>query len=403
MNRKVDYNALSPILGSSISMIQVGKKVQSLADKAGLLLPEVEAGAGYLQWSIPGDEWVPLTSLDGTARQKAEQTLEERTAQLKQLMAGAPVAEAVCTVPGGEYVYVRQQGERIDIALMAWGYRYPTKVEGGPVSTGYEPTLTEEVEIAFEWDGRRMIKLPFKLNGKSRITDSRGSFAIDGRVRVGMELELEAGRQVFGLTVEKGRKEYVYDLTERFTIDVQVMRDGAPWAEVSCLLRMGDRRLQLTTDAAGHATASLALLPDKKGFIAVPQPECVVECEGQTQVQTPAGAGDELLYSFMMESPTEPPAVTAEPPAETAEPPAETVEPPAVRKKITLEFLDRKGKPLAGVTIKVTGTSGEPITVKTDEDGKAQLERDRFKPGEKPKVEFVLSKEYQQNNPGTYR
>lgn len=72
--------------------------------------------------------------------------------------------------------------------------------------------------------------------------------------------------------------------------------------------------------------------------------------------------------------------------------------PPVKRKPITLTFIDLNNQPLAGVPIQVTTKAGKRLMATTDEQGRVFFSRDEFQPGEKPKIEFLLSKEYQQTH-----
>lgn len=207
--------------------------------------------------------------------------------------------------------------------------------------------------MGFSWAGEKLSDFSFKLSGHSRITSSDGLFHIDGQLPVGntYQIETQTGR-VFTLLVEKGKENYVFDLTEYFQIEITVCQDNLPVPNASCELEFNGHHESISTNQAGLAHLQLPFVNDKFGQPLVPQPQCSVTCKGECQEQIPSKEKSSLkfVYNFKTEVPV---------------PPISTIKERKVQVKI--EVL-KGGTPVADKSCEIQ-FEGNTQMVKTDENG----------------------------------
>ena len=554
MKIRINKTAVYCLLGGDYE--KVYRPLSQLTGDCQGLFTERVPGNDYLQWNLPGDGWNALSSCDPLTASMVQKQLDERLQQVRQRFgSNTDMANMVLSVPSNDYIFYRDEPDgKLSIALTAWGYRYPARVDVGDMQgDGRRPTDKEKVQIAFDWDGEHSPDVPFKLKDQLQRTDKSGLFNIKDEIEVGNVIPIVVAEKELSITVTKGQQLYSFDLTKRFDIEVTVTRDGKPAANTACkvifrnktlevitddsghasqsiafapdqgkvamqqpectvkceaqsqsltpsiendklqfnlqlVTRMldidvvvtrddkpvshtpvkvefGDKTLELTTDDNGHAIHSMPLVLNQQSLIAIPQPECKVSCEDQSQALTPSSENDKLQFNLqlvtrqlaidvavtrdgkpaantpvkvefgdktlelttdinghatqsmllmtdqqgMVITPQPECKVTCEDQSQSLTPSPEnnklqfTITLVTVPKFLSLCFLDCKGKPMSQVEIHVVNKAGKKLVATTDEAGKVSFPREEFQNGEKPKIEFVISKEYQQKNPGTYR
>ena len=64
-----------------------------------------------------------------------------------------------------------------------------------------------------------------------------------------------------------------------------------------------------------------------------------------------------------------------------------------------IRILGYDGMPLPDLTVNVDTKSGKKLSSKTDQNGYVTFLSSNFADGEKPKVHFIISKEYQKSHP----
>ena len=558
MYKKVLTSGIRCLLGGDYENIYQ-KLIKHLTGDCQGLFTERRTGPDYLQWNLPGDGWKALSECDPITASEVQRQLDDRLEQLRQRYGdNKAMADMVLTVPSNEFIFYKTEPDgKLKIALTAWGYRYPERIDIKPIDGDLTRTEKEKVQIAFDWDGKHLPNVPFKLKDMLQQTNDSGIFAIHNEIEVGHVIPIVIAGKEESITVVKGQQLYTFDLTKRFNIEVSVTRDGKPAANTTCKLTFGNKTLELTTDDNGHVNQSLAFEPDRgkvadpqpeckitcedqaqsltpslennnlqyslqletkrfhievtvtrdgkpvaantpikvdfggntqelvtddnghasqsmtfmtiaPGRVTIPQPECIVTCEDKTQSLTPSLENNKLEYSLQLDPkqfhievvvtrdgnpaantpikvdfggktqelvtddnghasqsmsfipdpqgkalmPQPECTVTCEDKTQSLTPSIKNnklqyllqlVTPVAEPKFLSLSFLDCKGRPMPGIEIHVTNKAGKQFVAVTDETGKVMFPRENFQNGEKPKIEFVVSKEYQQNNPGTYK
>ena len=208
MNVKLLINQVLPLIDRRISTAQVYKQLLPLAEQARLFFAEPQTGVDYLQWSLPGTDWTSFPEGDESQKSIVAQVYKDRRATMTAALEGSPLKDIVLTVPSEEYIYFRPAGTDWEIALTAWGFRYPDRPATGELDTHIHRSAMQLVDIGFEWDSQRLPDYHFLLQGQPRLTSTDGLFHVDGPLPVGKsyKIELLDGR-TFTLTVEQGREQ----------------------------------------------------------------------------------------------------------------------------------------------------------------------------------------------------
>ena len=389
MNKRVNINEVIRMLDFRISLNQVHQQLLTPAQQAKLTFIEPIPGSGYMQWSVPGEDWTSFTQADDVTKSRVAETYEQRKKTMLSLLEGSPLKDVVFTIPSTDFIFFRPNADSFDIAIAGWAFKYPDKKPGGELDTWITKTAMQQVNIGFSWEDKPLPNISFKLVGHTRMTGADGLFHIDGLLPVGKSYAVETlTGQTYTLTVTQGQADYVYDLTQYVTVNIDVQQNDAPAPDVDCSISFNGHLLSAKTDEGGHATLQIALAGDKLGMALVPQPNCVVSCNGQSQSQTPIGPNDVLSYTFQFKDEVPPPPV---PEPEVAPPPPPEPEPEFVY----VHLLDYGGFPLPQLPFALTLAKQGRLSLQTDEQGTCQLPKEWFTPNEKMQFQFEVTPEYQ--------
>jgi len=401
MNIKVSVNAVTRIVDPKIPIEQLYKVVQPIANSAGIQLCTFTAGAGYLQWILDGEGWIPFKDLDDTDKANVAQAFTERRQQVLDELKGAQIANDVLTVPSDEFLLVRKNGINDDIALAAWAYRYPERASGLELNTWRSNAKLQEVNIIFTWDEKPIPNMPFMLEGLPHFTDLDGTFHVDKPLPVGKQYSLHTSTapvpgiedRRFTLTVEQNKAEYRFDMTRWFDLEVIVTRGGEPVCDCSCMIGFNGKNNTLATDSTGRATLRLPLAGDMVGHAAPNQPECTATCSDKTLKYTPQHADDYHTFEFDLE-----PEKTPEP--EPPVIPEEKVIPPPVKEPemVKIVIIDYEGFPVVNMPLKIKTKAKGTIDIVTDDKGAVTIPAEIVSHKEKVNVKFTVTPEYQETH-----
>jgi hypothetical protein len=299
MNIKLQLGNVRPLIDKRLSMEQISRELQPIADQAKLVFATRQIGVGNLQWSLPGSDWTPVPQGNEEEKATVAQIFSTRKALMQNALQGSPLKDAIFSVPSEDFVFFRRHGEEWEIALTAWGYKYLDK----PATTDLDIFLTknelQNVNVAFSWSGRTLPEYKFKLKQLPRVTSSDGFLHFDRPVPVGNSYSLETlAGQSFTLIVEKGKEDYVFDVTQYYHVNIQVSRDATPLHESTCEVQFNGDTQTLMTDVSGQIQIQMPLVCDAMGQPAIPQPPCIVTCEGENQQQVPSNEGCVLSFVF---------------------------------------------------------------------------------------------------------
>lgn len=387
---------LSLLIDQAYPLQQLCNQLNALSKTFGLLFIEQQAGAGFLQWSLSGDEWVSFAGIDDASKPYLAKVYAERCAALKETLKDFPLTDAVLTVPSqNDFVFFRKSGNEWEVALAAWGYRFADILSGEEIGTWIEQKEYQNVSIGFSWNESILPNMPFRLDEMPRTTSDDGYFHVDKPLEVGRSFNLTAfGERQFRLVVEKGKSEYVYDITQWVNVEIKVTKDGVALTGQSCELSFNSDSWQLSTDETGIAKHRMPLVGNIENGALMPQPVCTVICGDASQQQNPMFDGQTLRFAFDFQS-----KITDEtnPPVPEPEPGPEP-EPEPEPKYVKIRLLDYGGYALPDLPFKlITKKKGE-VLLQTDGKGYCQVPQEWFSHKEKMRIKFVISPEYQEKH-----
>ena len=125
MNIKVTLGEVRPLIDKRLPMEIISQKLKPIAKQANLIFADWQPCGNYLQWSLPGTDWTPFTKGNEEEQATVAQIYETRKTLMQNALQGSPLKDIIFSVPSADFVFFRQQGVDWEIALTAWGYRYP--------------------------------------------------------------------------------------------------------------------------------------------------------------------------------------------------------------------------------------------------------------------------------------
>ena len=238
-------------------------------------------GDDTLIWVLPEKGWLPLSSASEPLKSYLLLQFEECCQQvLLACKNNVSVAQAALMIPSIEdHIFYRQQGTgAIELAVTAYGYKYPPPPDNNPIiDRGQPPIERQEVLICFIYDGQRLPTHPFSINNLPRQTSDNGLFEA-GKHNVGTSFSIALDDDTkFTLIVEKGKKLYEFDLTKYFIVEVNVLKEGKPQLGASCVITYNGKKEKIITDKNGHTEIKLP-------FSRIPC-DCSVALDGQKQTK----------------------------------------------------------------------------------------------------------------------
>lgn len=405
MNVKLYLNGIVRIIDNRVPIHAVHKQLAPLADQIRLCLPMPQAGSNYLQWSLPGNDWRPFSQAAEEEKKVIALLYQQRREQLMAVNKQSPILEAALTTPAEDFIYFRKNGTDYDLALVAWGYRYPNQRPCMELNTWIQKTSVQEVRIGFEWGGCLLENLPFYLDNFERKTAADGMFYV-GVVPVGKEFTLRTvSGSTFVLVVEQGKADYVFDLTQHVFVDIAVRKDNEALKDCPCEVFFNGNRYQLVTDSVGTVSLKMPLVCTPLGELLQTQPACQVTCQSEQQEQTPCNDGDRLAFNFLFQTeqpkkPVYPDSSKVDETKDSKVPQEDTEEEELVPELqfVEIKLLDYGGYLLPDLDFTlVTKKKGE-VPLRTDANGVCIVPQEWFTGKEKFRIKFTVSPEYQQKH-----
>ena len=401
MNVKLHLGEVVPLLEKHISKKQVHQLLSPIAAQANLMFPEEKSGFGYLQWDLPGNDWISFMDGDDNQKSSVAQVYQQRKSIMRSALKGSPFETAIFTIPAEEYIYFRPKGNSWEIAVTAWGYKYPNKPGSGELDIYITKTVLQDVMIGFKWAEELLPNLAFRINGLPRTTEEDGWFKMDGQLPLDSKfiLELHSGQR-FVLTVEEGRSEYIYDLTQYMRVEVGVKQDEKPLENCTCEINFNGIH-NIITDSQGLASLRLPMVCDTMGTLVHPQPDCIVACMEEIQIANPVADNEVLTFAFSFKTEREDPIVPEPPIIPPVIEPEEPIKDPDLPKQkefVYIRLQDYSGFPLPDLEFILTTKKKGEVSLKTDSEGICIVPQEWFTHKEKMKVKFVISSEYQEKH-----
>lgn len=237
MNIKINANDIYKIT-KSCSCDEMQEIFESLPNEL-QIFATYKVGAGFFQWTLPGEGWTSLAEVDELDAIDVRNLLNEKKLAIKQILSSNRKinVDNIFTTPGenGEYVFFRAIGNDIDIRLVAWDYKFPVKPLGMGISiVGPKTPAKQNVVLVFTEAGLPAGKCTFSFKTytgryKTVTSNEKGLFPM-GNLLVGKAYEI--GVQGLAETIKiipvAGKEEYIVDMTRPYTLNVNVSNDGCP-------------------------------------------------------------------------------------------------------------------------------------------------------------------------------
>lgn len=396
MIKKFKVSEIARLISDSFSLEQIRKQLEPIGEKVGISFTSRETGSGYFQWILPDGNWRSFADVDEDQKRIMAKVYEDKMSEIKMLLSSVPFKDDILTVPNESCIYFSSHDNSYEIALAAWGYRSLKQSPCSDLTKWISQTEYQRVRIGFTWDNEKLSNCTFFLNGQKRITSDDGYFNVDREVPVGDNYPIATiSEEKFSLKVEKGKSDYIYDLTKRFYIEIQIKKDGMPVPNTSCSVTFNKTDKLLTTDEQGRIVFNIPLSHTTDGDIEKPQPSCVVTYNDEQQEQKPTEEGCRLLFLFTSNTKEE----KIEEPVPEKKNEDIVVEPtPHQPELVEIKLLDYEGFPLIDLDfILITKKKGE-IKLKTDKNGVCTIPKEWFTNKEKMRVKYTISPEYQQTH-----
>lgn len=291
MNVKIKSSGVSCLIGDDYDRVYTALKKQFEQDSDNLFT-ERTPGHEYLQWELPGDGWVALSTSDPLMSQEVKKELLHRKQNICEKFGNnQEMAQKVLSVPDYSYVYYKHDDAgRLIIRLTAWGYRYPERVGGGDATTDVKPKdQTEHVSISLIYDGEPLPGKSLRLNGFLRMTDANGLLDV-GDLPIGYQFDIEVEKRQQHITVMQGQGEIIIDLAKYTNIEIQAILNNAPYSGAQVVLSYVGRNMQLTCDNNGRATTKLPLAKD--GSL------CTVTIDNSTQQESLKDSTNTFIFQL---------------------------------------------------------------------------------------------------------
>lgn len=180
-----------------------------------------QIGSGMMQWSFSNNGLVSYKDLDDGKKQLCLALLDELFNRVKRAFGNEDKgrAEAVCTIPSYDYLFLSSDGATVHIA--AWGFKLCGQKTFDPLEHYLPVDKRHPVKIAFTDTGRYVPGRPFTI--KNAKTDNEYKTGNDGLFTLGEKIE--PGRVInitdaitskpFTITVDEKQEIYLFDITEK--------------------------------------------------------------------------------------------------------------------------------------------------------------------------------------------
>lgn len=398
MNVKTQIGEVVRVIDKTKHLDQIYNIVHPIGLEDGLYFAEPQPGPGCVRWSLPGDNWESFGTLPDEKKQSFATIYDARIQNFKNRIAGLDkVAGTLCAVPSTDFIYVRNRADKYEIALVAWGHKYPNRPLTDELSSSFRYQTLQTVKIGFIWNGNLIPSFHFKLDTYPRSAAADGYFYPDGPLPVGSAYKLHtvSDRQLGTVVIEAGKEEYIFDLTSCVVVSIMVKEASMPLAGESVAVQCGEDTFNLETDANGCCSVQIPFPIDRNGELIQPNTRCEVVCRDSKQVKIAADVPGTLDYEFSF-VPEPVPVPEPEPKPESPSVPKPDIAPvsPPEPEFVRIQLLDYEGYPLPDMPFVLLTKKGS-INLHTDDKGVCLVTKESFVDKEKIKVKFKVTKEYQ--------
>lgn len=267
------------------------------------IFANIRVGAGFFQWSFPGEDWTRLSDADSVEAADVNERLKEIKKEVGAALSSIPKinVENIFTTPGKEFVFYRYDDGNLLVMLTAWDFKFPVNRLSGPVVVGgaKAPVMQDVVlvftEAGLPAAGKQVAIKTFSGRNKKVISDESGRFDM-GKLRVGKDYSItvpDAGKTVT-ITPEKDKTEYLIDLTQPVTVEILTRIGGNACQGLEARVEIDGSEQTVVTDAFGKASLTTAFKPDLMCRV------CVKEQEQSSMLSYPVTV---FSFDFEQENP----------------------------------------------------------------------------------------------------
>ena len=265
MNNKIKATEVSCLIDGIGDYDQVYNSLMASFPKdEEMIFAERTPGHEFLQWNLPGNDWITLEDGDPIQTIDVKKELERRMQAIRAKFGNnQAVAEKLLSYPDDSYVFYKfEPSGKLLILITAWGYRHPVKIEGSGAG-GILPLqeTKEHTTLHLAYAGKPLANHDFVLNKMSRMTDGNGTYPI-GDLPIGYEFEIELNGKKHKITIAEGKGDITIDATIYTEWKVKAILDGKPYASAPVKVSYCGQQYDSFTDSQGYASGKVTLGPN---------------------------------------------------------------------------------------------------------------------------------------------
>ncbi len=212
---------------SEIEATQLYSDMLEHVDTSYHILAKKRVSGNNFAWEIPtelGVSWHKLGNASDIEKHDVYDIIKSCKKEFKKIsnQLSDTIINAVFATPNdNEYIFYSINGEsnQIKVIITAWGYSFPAKTRGKTISISEQiKSAPQHVIVTFTVDGKPVNDLAFNIktpNGLTKYfkTDELGQTdLLNNKVGSLIKIEVPMYSAIFDLKVEKGTKEYFFDI-----------------------------------------------------------------------------------------------------------------------------------------------------------------------------------------------
>lgn len=274
MEKRVEIKFIHQII-KQYSYDSIYDRLQEFLGEDGKIFAKRIVGHEFYSWEDNSMDWKCITSANSTDSQYVYRAIQQHITNIRCVLQNhtqfKDIVDSVTTVPNDDFIfYSIDNTGNYHIILTAWGYKYPAKAVRDSHNGKIGIRKQQNVVLIFTDNNRGITNAKFIFNRSGRkivnVSGADGKFEI-GKMQVGdiCDIEVVTPRSfVESFEVEKGKEEYVIDLTIMMKAKVFVNKDGVPQENTSCVIEYNNNAYELKTNELGVAEVDIPYINNQK-------------------------------------------------------------------------------------------------------------------------------------------
>lgn len=457
---KESFAYITPLVQQGMSYVNIhGRLCQKLTPEESELFAQIQMDSNAARWLV-GDEHpvIPYSEASPLDKEEIAICLEEKKASIiGKLSSGMNYISQLFQVPSEKEIFwYRDDKNKVHVILAQWGFVLNNRVKDvniiDVILVQARPLTQTEVTLHVDYsDGKPAQNESFKLtllnNTKEITTNDDGDYPVGG-LYAGKEFSVEnedGDKREF--TVDRNIQKYtaVFDVKTSYTVKVlnqedevkknyAITIDGTPYTtdeeglvSVEKIVLVPGMAIQVGCADAPLCSFELQRDPEENHFEykisdpvtaytikvqnqhegLMPNFSLIVNDEERMTDQNGMITSEEMLFvpdskvvvSMPDKTNTQEFAIAVNREENNFIYKIEEKEVPKPEPVTRIRILGYDGMPLPDLTVNVDTKSGKKLSSTTDKDGYVTFLSSNFTDGEKPKVHFTITKEYQKSHP----